>query len=274
MTHAPVTDARETWQRAASGSRRLGARIEHHPVIASTNDRAREALATPAGDGLAVVADLQTRGRGRRGRAWLSPAGRNLMVSVGCRPRLTQAAAGWLGAAVALAVRDACQVLTPQAELAVRWPNDIVDATGAKLAGVLVETVIEGAGLTQAVLGVGINVNWRRAEMPADIASRATSLADLAGSEIDRVLLLGGLLDRLDAEVALLERGASPIPRLRDVLAFQGRTVVIERSEGELTGIAVGLDDDGALIVDAADGRHALTAGEVARVSDDLGAAS
>jgi len=263
-----VTDARDTWQRAASASRRLGRRVEHHPVIASTSDRAREALAAPDGDGLAVVADLQTRGRGRRGRAWLSPSGRNLMVSVGCRPRLSQTAAGWLGAAVAVATRDACQATAPRSGLAVRWPNDVVDADGAKLAGVLVETVIEGTSLTEAVLGIGINVNWRRAEMPAEIAGRSTSLADLAGSEIDRVELLAALLDRLDREVGLLEDGRSPIPRLRDVLAFRGRPVVVERGDGQLTGTVLGLDDDGALVIESADGRHALTAGEVVRVTD------
>jgi BirA family biotin operon repressor/biotin-[acetyl-CoA-carboxylase] ligase len=263
-----VTDARDTWQRAASPARRLGRRVEFHPVIASTNDRAREALATPDGDGLAVVADLQTDGRGRRGRAWLSPAGLNLMLSVGCRPHLSQPATGWLGAAVALAVRDACQSVVPASALAVRWPNDIVDANGAKLAGVLVETVIEGASLTEAVLGIGVNVNWRRDQMPAEIAERSTSLADLAGSALDRVAVLGVLLDRLDAEVALLEGDASPVPRLRDALAFRGRRVVVEQGEGRISGIVLGLDDDGALVIEAADGRHALSAGQVVRVSD------
>jgi len=265
VTSPQLVETRDPWQRAADAARRIGRRVEYHATIGSTNDRAREALAAGEGDGLAVVADLQTGGRGRRGRVWLSPAGRNLMVSAACRPRLSQAAAGWLGAAVAIAVRDACQAMVP-GRLAVRWPNDIVDAAGAKLAGVLVETVIEGGHLTEAILGVGINVNWPSAQMPPEIASRSTSLADLGGRDLDRIDLLGSVLDRLDAEMASLEDNLSPIPRLREVLALRGEHVVVEQGDGRVSGVVIGLDDDGALLVDTPAGRRAMTAGEVVRL--------
>ncbi|MGH2456638.1 MAG: biotin--[acetyl-CoA-carboxylase] ligase, partial [Candidatus Limnocylindria bacterium] len=101
-----MTDA-SAWQRAVDPARRVGHALELHASIGSTNDRARQALLEPGGEGRAVVAELQTAGRGRRGRAWLSPPGVNLMVSVALRPRLDPAAAGRLGLAVALATRDA-----------------------------------------------------------------------------------------------------------------------------------------------------------------------
>src|SRR5262245_36262638 len=83
-----------SWAAASDPSRRIGRIVEFHTEMGSTNDRAREALAAGVGDGLVVVADLQTAGRGRRGRTWTSPAGVNLMLSVGLRPRLDAADAG------------------------------------------------------------------------------------------------------------------------------------------------------------------------------------
>ncbi|HYM52968.1 MAG TPA: biotin--[acetyl-CoA-carboxylase] ligase [Candidatus Dormibacteraeota bacterium] len=256
------------WSRVADPARRVGRSVEFHAEIGSTNDRARAALREPGGEGLAVVADLQTAGRGRRGRSWVSPAGVNLTVSVGIRPLLDPSHAGLLGIAAALATRDACAALAPDAKLAIRWPNDVVTARGAKIAGLLLETAVEDGRLTEAVIGIGINVNWRRSEMPAEIAARATSLADVAGRELDRTALLAFLLDALDAELAALERGASPVDRFRSVSMLDGRRVVVELGEELLAGIAAGIADDGALLLDTDAGRVALTIGEVISVRD------
>ncbi len=115
------------------------------------------------------------------GRTWLSPAGVNLLASVGLRLDLPASRAWWLAAAAALAVREAAhRILGPGRPLAIRWPNDLVTPDGRKVAGLLIESQVTGDRLTGAVLGMGLNVNWRRADMPSDIASAATSLADLA----------------------------------------------------------------------------------------------
>lgn len=242
--------------------------MEFHAAIGSTNDRARAALRELGGEGLAVVADLQTAGRGRRGRSWVSPAGVNLTVSVGLRPLLEPSRAGLLGIAAALAVRDACAAVVLNSPLAIRWPNDVVTGAGDKVAGLLVETAVEDGRLVEAVIGIGINVNWRRAAMPHEIAALATSLADLAGHELDRPALLAVLLDALDAELAALERGDSPVDRFRSVSALDGRRVGVELGEALLEGIAAGIADDGALLLDTEAGRFALTIGEVISVRD------
>ncbi|MGZ6298931.1 MAG: biotin--[acetyl-CoA-carboxylase] ligase, partial [Candidatus Limnocylindria bacterium] len=187
------------WSHAANPRRMIGRAVEFHPEIDSTNDRARAALAD-GGEGLAVVADLQTAGRGRRGRAWISPAGANLLFSVAWRPDLAPRLAGLLGVAAALAVRDACATFLPNAGLTIRWPNDVVDPGGRKVAGLLVETALEGSELSEAVVGIGINVNWAPSDMPAEIREGATSLQALGNQPIDRVRLLGRVLDALDAE--------------------------------------------------------------------------
>lgn len=265
--NAPMT-ASSAWSGAADPARRVGRIVEFHTEIGSTNDRARAALRDPGGEGLAVVADLQTAGRGRRGRSWVSPAGVNLTVSVGVRPLLDPSLAGLLGIAAALAVRDACATMALDPTLAIRWPNDVVTEHGDKVAGLLVETAVEDGRLVEAVIGIGINVNWRRSAMPKEIAARATSLVELAGHELDRTALLAVLLDALDAELAALERGTSPVGRFRSVSALDGRPVVVELGEHRLEGLAAGIGDDGALLLDTDDGRVALTIGEVIAVRD------
>jgi BirA family biotin operon repressor/biotin-[acetyl-CoA-carboxylase] ligase len=261
-----VKDA--SWSAAADPSRRIGRTIEFHAEIGSTNDRAREALAADGGDGLAVVADLQTAGRGRRGRTWSSPAGMNLMVSVGIRPRIEAADAGLLGIASALAVRNACSAMAGAADVRVRWPNDVVADDGRKLAGLLVETAVEDGRLAEAIIGIGINVNWPVADMPEEVRERATSLLEIAGSPIDRVTLLAGVLSALDAEIAALERRESPISRLAGVSALDGRFVTVDLGAERLAGTAVGISEQGLLLLDTDAGRVALAVGEVVAVRD------
>ena len=267
-----MTD-RADWSRAIDPERRIGHGVEFHTEIGSTNDRARAALGEPGGEGLAVVADLQTAGRGRRGRTWISPPGANLLFSVAWRPSMAPRLVGLLGVAAALAVRDACAALAPDGALAIRWPNDVVDADGRKVAGLLVETALEGGELAEAVVGIGINVNWLPSEMPAEIAGSATSLRAILGSPVDRVALLDRVLDALDAEVRALERGETPLARLRAASWLDGRDVEVDTGAETITGRAAGIADDGSLLVDAEVGRVALSVGEVARVNEPVQAA-
>lgn len=255
----------ERWADAANPHRRIGRTIEYVPAIASTNDRARELLDESRGDGSVVLADEQTAGRGRRGRSWLSPPGRNLYVSVALVPALAASDAWRLGLATALAVADACESVAP---VALKWPNDIVAAKDArKLGGLLIETMAEGDRLRGAVLGVGINVNWRRTEMPEQLRDRATSLADLVGAAVDREALLVRLLDALDTEVTTVEAGASPLERYRAGCSTLGSIVEVETADGLVAGRAVDLDPTGALVVEGGDGRRqVVSGGEVTRV--------
>jgi BirA family biotin operon repressor/biotin-[acetyl-CoA-carboxylase] ligase len=148
----------------------------------------------------------------------------------------------------------------------VKWPNDVVATNGRKLAGLLVETSLEDGRLADAVIGTGINVNWRRVEMPADVAVRATSLLELGGTVVDRVALLARLLDALEAEVAALERGESPVARLAAVSALDGRRVIVELGAERVVGRAAGISEEGLLLLDTELGRVALAIGEVTSV--------
>lgn len=261
------------WASAGRPERRVGATVEFHSEIGSTNDRARLALSEPDGDGRAVVADRQLAGRGRMGRTWVSPSGVNLLVSVGLRLDLPASRAWWLGAAAALALRDSALAATGAAvPLSVRWPNDLVTADGLKVAGLLIETQVAGERVTGAVIGMGLNVNWLRSSMPADIAPSATSLADLAGSPVDRVALLGAVLDALDHELALVERGTSPQARFQSASWLTGRSVEVETPAGRLTGVAGAIADNGGLVLDGPTIRTTVSVGEVIRVHAAVGA--
>ena len=259
----PLATPSHAWQAAVRPMRRVGHAIEAHDRIGSTNDRARTLLDAPSGDGSVVLAEEQTGGRGRLGRSWLSPAGRNLTFSVALRPRLAPADAWQLGMGAALGVAAASAAAAP---VRLKWPNDVEGLDGRKVGGLLIETITEGERLRGAIVGIGLNVNWPRAEMPAEIAARATSLSDLAGRPIDRADLLRALLDALSDEIEGIEAGRSPLERYRDACSTLGAFVTVATPDGAVHGRAVDLDPTGALVVEAEDGRHALAGGEVVRV--------
>lgn len=228
--------------------------------VSSTNDEAKRLAAGGASEGTVVIAERQTAGRGRRGRAWASVPG-NLFVSVVLRPKLAPAAvpplAPAMGLAVALAVEDVAPL---SAEL--KWPND-VRVGGRKVAGVLCESVVSGSSLAAVIAGIGVNVG---AELPPELAEIATTLSREAVRNVRRSEVEEALLSRIDEVygrfvaggfAALHEEWAA-----RDCLA--GTRVSIDpgtsaRVEGEGAGIA----EDGGYRVRTAAGVATVTAGEV-----------
>lgn len=264
-----MSASNERFADAARRGRRIGHAVEVHAAIGSTNDRARELLTSSAGEGTAVVAEEQRLGRGRRGRTWVSPPGRNLTMSVGLRPRLAAVDAWQLGLAAGLAAWSACAAVAP---VWLKWPNDVVAGDGRKLGGLLVETAIDGEALTEAVIGIGINVNWAVGEMPDEIAATATSLAALAGSEVDRVALLTRLLGALDEEVGGIESGHSPLERYRDACRTIGAPVAVDLGTHQVRGLATGIDDHGGLQIRTADGLVTVATGEVVHAGAEAGA--
>ncbi len=250
------------WQSADRPRARAGRGIEVHDSLPSTNDRARELLAAGI-VGRAVVAEVQTAGRGRRGRTWTSPAGTNLTLSVALDTQVRASEAWQLAAAAALAVRDACLAMAP---LGLKWPNDIVSQEGRKVGGVLIETTIDGDSVTSAVIGIGLNVNWLQAEMPTDLRDHATSLAELSGRPIARHTLLGDLLDALDGEIVSVEQGRSPLDRYRAACTTLGSEVEIDTGAGSVIGRAADIDAGGGLVVETLEGIERIASGEIVRL--------
>jgi BirA family biotin operon repressor/biotin-[acetyl-CoA-carboxylase] ligase len=242
-------------------------RVAAAPVIVrlgrvdSTQTVAFALAAEGAADGTVVVADSQAAGRGRRGRAWVDEPGASLLASIVLRPRLEPARLPGLSLAAGVAVAEA---LTRGAGLSPRlkWPNDVL-VGGRKIAGVLLESRLSGAAegtRVTAVLGIGVNLAQRM--FPAEIAEKATSVWLATGRLVDREALLAALLDALaDWRRRLEYRGFAPVrARWRELADTLGRTVTVDG----VTGVAVDIDADGALLVNDAEGRrHRVVAGDV-----------
>jgi BirA family transcriptional regulator, biotin operon repressor / biotin---[acetyl-CoA-carboxylase] ligase len=257
-----MIEGSQSFATAGRAGRRIGHEVEVHDVIGSTNDRASQLLLADGVEGRAIVAEVQSSGRGRLGRSWTSPAGVNLTMSVAIHPALRARDAWQLGPAVALAVADACD----HPAIRLKWPNDVVDLDGRKVGGILIETSVHGDDLVTAAIGVGLNVNWSRADMPAELAATATSLLELTGAPVDRVALLDRLLTKLDGEVRGVEAGRSPLARYRTACVTLGAEVRVTTGRTQIVGTAVDLDATGALVVETVDGVITVTGGEVERV--------
>ena len=163
-----------------------GKQLVYLPSCHSTNDIASEMLnANTAYDGMVVVADHQTQGRGQRGNVWVAEAGQNLTFSLVYKPHFLKPELQFLlNIITSLGIKDVLQQFLLQG-IAIKWPNDIY-IQGKKVAGVLIESAIKGRQLQHAVIGVGLNVNQTTFSVPT-----ATSLHLMLGCEVERQTLLG-----------------------------------------------------------------------------------
>jgi len=223
--------------------------------VDSTQTVAFALAADGAADRTVVVAQAQTAGRGRHGRLWLDEPGASLLTSIILRPRLEPARLPTLSLAAGVAVVEALERVTGL-KPRLKWPNDVL-VDGRKLAGILLESRISPSPLV--VLGIGVNLAQR--VFPADLAERATSVRLATGRRVDADALLTALLESLDAWRTRLEtEGWAPIrERWRALTETLGRRVSIDSVEG----VAVDVDEDGALIVAEGDVRRRVVAGEV-----------
>ncbi|MGB0100998.1 MAG: biotin--[acetyl-CoA-carboxylase] ligase [Nocardioides sp.] len=239
----------------------------------STNAVAAERARAGAREGLVVVAEHQTAGRGRLDRSWDTPPRASLTFSMVLRPGVPAGSWPWLplltGHTVAKVLRGA-----GYAEAGVKWPNDVL-IEGRKVAGILVERVESAAGPV-AVLGVGLNVSLTAEELPVPTG---TSLAIVAGVEPDRTALLVELLSSLrEAYDAWQAGGAEASSHLRSSYAAAcvtlGQDVRVAMPDGTaLLGRASGIDDGGRLIVAGPEGERIVGAGDVVHVRPHAGPA-
>ncbi len=229
----------------------------------STNDEARRGARQGAPHGATWVAEVQTAGRGRQGRAWFSAPGEGLLFSVLLRQVPDPSRAPQIALVAGLAVRDAVARAAPRATVAIKWPNDVVVGS-RKVAGVLVEAVSAGPRVESIVVGIGVNVHARA--FPDDIAQRATSVAlnvQPGDGPPDRAEILADVLSGLDHDLHVATaRGLGMVrARLEACDALRGRRV---RGDAGDEGMAAGIDDEGRLLVRRDDGVMARwAAGEV-----------
>jgi BirA family transcriptional regulator, biotin operon repressor / biotin---[acetyl-CoA-carboxylase] ligase len=242
--------------------------------VPSTNSLASELAESGAPEGTVVIAHAQTRGRGRLGRAWHSPPGTGLYVSMVLRPAAfvrpgaPDVALLTLGAGVGVAEGIASATgFVP----ALKWPNDLVtERLGPdgrrgfrKLGGILAEASVSGSELAYVVVGLGINLVTPAAP---DLRNQATSIEEELGRPIDGEALLGAVLLTLADAMLDLRRGrtVSVLERWRALSpSASGRGVEWQGPDGLVRGTTAGIDASGALLIEQAGRRRAVGAGEV-----------
>lgn len=227
--------------------------IEYLESAASTNDVLKGRAREGAAEWSVVIAARQTAGRGRHGRVWISAPG-NLYLSVLLRPALPRESLGVLPLAAGLAVCRAVSEFGVAAEL--KWPNDVL-VRGRKLAGVLVEATSAGRGIESAVVGIGINVGLVPEELPPEDAERVTSIAAETGAVAETLAVASAVLARLSVCYdALAREGPAAVVQawLRHAVTWWGRPVEVRGDGYTLRGIARGVDEGGALLVEDAAG--------------------
>ncbi len=245
---------------ALTGGSALWRSLEVVPEIGSTNAALLAAAAEDAPDGTVLVAEHQVTGRGRLDRVWTSPPGAGLTVSFLLRPDVPGARRGWLPLLTGVALAEAVGEV-PGVRSSLKWPNDLLAADGAKLAGILAEV-----GGVAVVVGVGLNVSTRADELP----DTGTSLSLVAGRPVDRAAVLLQFLRTFERRyLAWAQTLGDPVASglARDYLAWcstVGAEVVVALPDGSsLEGVAESVDWDGRLVVRTARGTVELASGDV-----------
>jgi BirA family biotin operon repressor/biotin-[acetyl-CoA-carboxylase] ligase len=235
-------------------TRVIGREIHVFQETTSTNDVAARLARGEAREGAVVFAESQSKGRGRMGRVWLSPAGKGLWFTVLLRPNIAPAGATQLTIAAATALARAITLQTgivPD----IKWPNDIL-IRGRKVAGILTEMSAELDHLKDLLLGIGMDVNLETEDFPAALRQTATSLAIETGAKVNRSELAVAILRELDRDYDLINKGHFEVlaEQWQERCSTLGREVSIRVGDRVIRGQAESLDDDGALLVRGAHG--------------------
>ena len=236
----------------------------YFPTITSTQHAIKRLAQQDAPEGIVAVADEQTEGRGRRGRFWHAPASKNLLFSVLLRPELKPGDVQLLNLAAGLAVRS---VLKDQymVDARLKWPNDIL-VNGRKICGILSEAAGEPDRIYYAVTGIGINVNFTEEDMGEDVKNIATSIKIEKGHTVPRPLLLSQILHSFSSYILDLKKMDGKeklLSSYRKECDTIGREISVMQDEEKFTGTALGITEQGALIVRVGEKEKIFAAADV-----------
>lgn len=236
------------------GNHIIGKHVLHHNEVTSTQDVADKLARGGAEEGLVVIAEKQTSGRGRRGRTWSSPDKSGIYLSVLLRPDLKPIHIIQIPLVAGVAVARAIQSITPL-KPSIKWPNDIYIGN-KKVAGILTEVNCDIDTVHYIVLGIGINVNTSTASFPKSIKTIATSISSEHKQKISRVSLLRQFLVEFEkVYIEFIAHGFSAIaPQWKNYNNTIGSHIKVSEGSKVITGKALDIDDDGFLIIESDDG--------------------
>lgn len=250
--------------RARLATRYLGADLRCVPLTGSTNSDVAERARQGAPEGTVVIADAQSAGRGRLGRSWVSVPGVNLYLSVLLRPSIVPAAAPQLSLLAGVAVAVTLERFGIEARI--KWPNDVL-LEGRKVAGILTEIEAEADRVRFVVVGIGVNLNIRSEQFPAELRDKATSVLLATGRTVERGDFAAALLAAMEEWYDVFRAGGFPpvAAAWNERAALIGRTIRVSGAGSDASGVCAGIDVDGALLLDdrATGARQRVLAGDV-----------
>lgn len=247
-----------------TGSGLFGKRIIYKVSVKSTQEIAHESARNGAEEGSIVLADEQTGGRGRLGRAWQSPSGTGIWMSLVLRPKIPLQKAPQLTLLIAVAASKAIEKVTGL-EAAIKWPNDLL-INGKKVAGILTELQAEADSIHSVIVGIGMNVNQEKKHFSEEIAEIATSLAIEGNKQFRRAEIIGVILSEIENLYnSYLENGFSVIKLLWEARAFSlGKRITARSFSGTLTGYAKGITEEGVLLLEDDNGEiHSIYSADI-----------
>lgn len=232
----------------------IGQKIYYFKEVDSTNNVAKKLAEEGAVEGTLVIAETQTRGRGRRGKKWISPTG-GVWMSIILRPNIVPAKAPQLtlmtGVAAAETLKEECGL-----DVGIKWPNDILIGS-KKVCGILTEANAKFSTLDYVVVGIGIDANVDTEIFPTEIRKGATSLKVELDKEIRGALLVQKFLKRFESTYDNFKDGNFPeiLNEWRKLSKTIGSAVEVRKQLGKIVkGEAIGINNDGALILELEDG--------------------
>ena len=238
----------------------IGKIIYSYEELDSTNNSAFSLGEQGAKEGVCVLSEYQKKGRGRLGRSWASPKGKNILLSILIRPAISPGTASKITLVAAVSIIKTCRKITGET-LGIKWPNDIVHQSD-KVGGILTEMSAEIDRVNFVVVGIGVNVNSEKKELPPG----ATSLKEMMGKEISRVEFTRELLRDFEQDYLRFKAGdfENLAREWEDFSATSGRRVMTRVSGRKIQGEALGIDENGALWIRKDNGlQEKITAGDI-----------
>lgn len=249
----------------------IGHKLYCYQEIDSTNEEAYRLGMAGKPEGTAVLADGQTKGKGRMQRVWHSPAGLNIYTSLILRPHFPPAAAPQISLVAGVVVAELLEEYCP-GRVELKWPNDVL-IEGRKICGILAQMKTTGEKIDFVVVGIGINVNIRQNQFPAELRETVTSLIEETGREISRDDLIIALYENFAKWYKkLLQNGFDPVKdKWLKLAPMIGKNVQIMFQNERIIGKALSLTDDGSLIVlTAANEELIISAGDATILNKGL----
>jgi BirA family biotin operon repressor/biotin-[acetyl-CoA-carboxylase] ligase len=234
--------------------KKIGSVVRYFQEIDSTNIMAYRLALEGAPEGVIVVADTQTKGRGRLSRAWYSPSGTNIYVSMILRPQIEPAMASQITLMAGVAVASLFSGYCPEG-VSIKWPNDVL-IRGKKACGILTEMKASAAGVDFIILGIGLNINMNREDFDLSLRDTATSLRMETGSMHDRLDVISKLFDFIDKWYKVFLRAG--FVGLRDTWMSHadilGKRIKVIFKDEIQTGMVTGIDNDGTILIEGENG--------------------